>query len=374
MNYYISEENNNRIVFTEKRFWMRVIKVLFGLFGAATFMAGLFIITEREYGAAPPYAGILLSSFGMVFGGGALLIFQNRHQNPRHITFDNSQQYIYLTAYRGNQIAKIPYADLLGFFTRKQRNTSSSQSRNYHYVVFWQKKDSSIWDLKSFGTMEKAESFCHRLIEWLQRHPNNNNNNNNPLAAQLTFPARMERHHKQHYVSLAWRNPFSLSSLWMILLGFVGVVVAQYLQEGFNMLVLLMGLLVGLFALLMIYRFIKFATTTLSLRIDQQALRYLENDREKRSIPLGDIAAINFDFTRGTVGGGTLRILTHRQLSLSPGMKAQQMPNLNQIVEMVQESQRIFRIPIEGLNAIEKLQLEYYLQREIENFGGRRIL
>lgn len=350
------------------------LTLIFGLIGGGMLAVGLITIWGRDYGEAVPIVGVILTSMGWVFAAAALLMYTLRNANPHRIVFDNTKGQVLISQRKARQehSVGIPYNDIAGFSIRKEvksGSTSSSRtgSRTY-YQVFWQKKDSSIWDVERFTSLKKATAFQEQLEAHLSRADQH-------LAATGTYklPDVLTKEVRQDgTTAFRWKNTLSIPLVLfgVILMGFWGIDYVLYLQ-GDALPFGIMTAILGLISLVLVFYIFKNFTTEYAIEITSSELLYLENEQKKKSIQLSDIAAVNFDLKK-SMGGSPIRILTHAQLEQvrqQGGSVA-----LSDVINLIKSAMQIFQLQVEGLDVVDKVNLEHYLQEELEKAGASRVL
>ncbi|MEM6299104.1 MAG: hypothetical protein AAF740_10500, partial [Bacteroidota bacterium] len=356
VHYKIKEQQRDRWVFKEaSKLWIFVL--VFGVIGGGMLSFGLASFFGDVDSSPPSELGFVFTSFGLIFSSAALLMFTVRFANPSEIIFDNAlQKVIIKQKTRDSQhAAAIPYTDIASFGIRTKVTSSSSSSGGSSttttYIVHWQKTDSSIWDLSAFSNPKKAEKLLDELENFFSRKENAGNE-----RMQVRFPKLIKKTVFQDQVDLTWRNRITWKVIFFvsILFGFWLITPATAQSENYLALVIMSLVLLAITAGLGYYVWQSFFIEH-GIRITKEKLSELRNGQEKKSLPLSEIAAINFDF-KDAVGGSPLRVMTRKQQQdLSPS--GDQKMDIKEVSKLFTSAFKLFQINIEGLDVVEKIHL-----------------
>lgn len=370
ISYNVHEEHPDRLVFREKRTAI-FLAMVFTPIGGIAFFIGLYLTFARDYGEPLAVPAIIATSFGLAFGAAGVLLYVLRDGNPHEFVFDNQKQGVRIRQRKRGKMQEvtIPYRDIARFAIRTRMSSSSSssggtQTRTYH-IVFWQKHDSSIWDLREFTRRKQAKAFCQYMEDFLERKPDVV-----PPETPYELPATISRTTTQTGIQISWRNTPQLSFVifLLILMGFWGIDCVLLISSMSVPFFILTALLTLISALIVVDLY-KNLTTKYALRLSKTHLAFLENGKEKKHLLMKDIAAVNFDL-KDSIGGTPIRILTHSQLQ---GVQRNKQPGLDDVLGLLKSALTIFRIKIDGLTVVEKVQLEHFLQQEMTKLGARPI-
>lgn len=372
ISYKLKEESRDRMVFRQQNNAL-ILSAIFIPIGTIAFVAGTYLALVRDYGEPLTVPAIMMASFGLAFGAAGVLMYLLRDGNPYELVFDNQAQVVWVRQRKRQQKQEvaIPYQDIARFSVRTHTKSSSSSSggtrtRTY-YIVFWQKHDSSIWDLRRFSRRAKAEAFAQKMEAFLAEIAPDTPS----LKSDWKLPRAISRTTTQAGVRFSWRNtpqPSFLAFLF-ILLGFWGIAYVLFVSDMSIPFYIMAGLLT-LITGLMLFDFYENLSTTYALQLSPTRLSFLKNDKEKKHLPMEDLAAVNFDF-KDSIGGTPLRIMTHSQLEQ---FQRKEKPSLNDVLGLIKNALNLFQIKIDGLTVVEKVQLEHILQEELSRQGAKRVL
>ncbi len=366
MNYKIKEQQSDRLIFKETgQLWIFIL--IFGGIGGMMLLFGLG--SSQIIDDAPFEVAFIFTSFGLIFSSAALLMFTMRFANPSAIIFDNGLQKVIIKQKNkdAQHVAAIPYTDIAGFGIRtkvtRSSSSSSGSSTTRTYIVHWQKTDSSIWDLSSFEKRKKAQESLAALEAFFFREENAKSE-----RMRVRFPKSIKKTVFADQVDLTWRNKITWKVVCFIsiLVGFSLIVPALAQAESYMALVIISLFLTAITAGLGYYVWQSLFVVH-GIRITKEQFSELRNGKEKKSLPLSEIAAINFDF-KDAIGGSPLRVMTHKQKQdLSPS--GDQKMDIKEISKLFTSAFKLFQINIEGLDVVEKVHLEEYLQQKLADFG-----
>ncbi|HHP7241193.1 MAG TPA: hypothetical protein ACFCUD_05955 [Cyclobacteriaceae bacterium] len=373
-NYKFDKSNPNKLLFESSKWKSGCFVGALLAVGALGLLIGLgfyFTLHSTEEGA--PVFSFVIAGLGLIITSAALVTMTSIRESPHKLIFDNSKGRILVTSknYKGEQIiAEIAYNEIEKFDYRKERDTSSDNAITY-YHVYWQKKDQSFWDLMSYTSEDEAK----KLVEELKSLVKIKTVSIEERPPELPIGMSMKKFEKSAIIE--WRNrvrPRHYVILFTILvlagLGF-GIMSAREVSNLFNVFPIL---LIGIFAFNIYYIVNKYLQTYI-IEISSKAFRYYRMRGGKLSnlkeIEFENLAAIAFDVKSQEVGGSKVKVMNHDELELRRKM-------LNTKNQLEPEDQKkyknIMRIDIEGINVVDKINLERLLQSILFKKEGVKVL
>jgi hypothetical protein len=236
------------------------------------------------------------------------------------------------------------------------------------------KKDGGEWYLKEWRDRNKAENMAAELSKGI---------NYNSVIGKLPKPELPEKLIKEFMgdkTILNWKNKLGMAPVIFgavaVFIGGFAFMLIKAVTEGMGAngsmtvpVYLIMGFIILIF-LLIVYaqtrKMIKNATTAYSISVGRNDLEYIESDKRgnikfSRLIPLRDVYSIVFSH-RSNEKNAPLYVLTKEQAAKHLSEEDLAMKSLKDLFGKGNEETRL---DIEGLNAVECLQLENWLQELI---------
>jgi len=379
MEYKLKSETNNQFIFKEVRALMWLIW-LFPIIGLPVFLLGfLALLVDLTEGNGVEAMDLILTGFGFTFTMAVGIMWTSRNSNPFQIVFDNSKGVVRLHQKRKDKTeatTELPYDEIDGFYIRSEMGSSSSSgTRSTRYVVYWMKKDGSIWDLCSYNNRAKAETFQQKLIQGIQL------NQSAQISKEAQLPESISLKKSVEGIALEWQNKITSKFVFFVLvfIGFCLIDAGLFInwQQGesgtpFFIMTPFLTVIGGL----MVYYSFKNMTTIYRLVITDSELihEHVRNGQPttKKSILLTEIAAISFDFKQ-VVGGSPLKILNHHEFGQIQNTLGGDF-NVSDIGKLISMAMKSFQINIDALDVVDKVDLEKILQKVILEKGGVDVL
>jgi hypothetical protein len=391
MPYQITSNDNNKLVL--ERAGQGCGMAMFIGIGTLFFIIGICLNIFMDGYAFP---NILFKLLFPAFGLGAIVtgIYIpkiNRETTPESITFDNSKGAVIIQMTKdGNQTGYIRYDEIDNFdiFVERRSSSSSSSGRgssnSYYYHVLLRKKDGGEWYLTESGSRSKAEKLLQQLTDAVHL--------SNPYTLRVSpvFTEKLQKDETSGKTVITWKNKVSiLAPLFLLAFAvtFISIISTVFMGNGFGSFgfsifpVFIIGfiLLVFVFVIFSIAKkMYRDATCIFSVVIDKQNFEYLETSKstgvvkKSRLVPLKNVHIIRYTFTPvKNYGDKGLEILTpaeHDQLQ-----KYKEKP-FEVIKDLFSGKEGPIKLDIRGLNPVECLQLETWLQDLIKKRGDVDVL
>jgi hypothetical protein len=391
MPYKITSNDNNKLVL-ERAGTGCAMGMFIGV-GTLFFIVGICLNIFMEGYAFP---NILFKILFPVFGLGAILagIYipkTTRETTPESITFDNSKGAVIIEMMKnGIQTGYIRYDEIANFdiFVESRSSSSSSNTRgsrtSYYYHVLLRKKDGGEWYLTESGSRSNAEELMQQIGNAVRI--------NNPCTLKITpvFTEKLQKNESYAKTVITWKNKVSIWAPIFLLafaVTFLSIISTAFTGNTFGSSGFGIFPAIVITFLLLVFGFVIFsvakkmyrdATSIFSVVIDKQNFEYLETSKstgavkKSRLIPLKSIHIIRYTFTPiKTYGDKCIEILTpieHDQIQKNKENPIEVFKNL------FSGKEGPIQLDIRGLNPVECLQLETWLQNLIKKKGDVDVL
>lgn len=400
MKYYsIKSEENNQLVLKESSSinFLRYLPAIIGF-------PLLVYMTYRIYGKIS--RDEVMGTFEFMLGGVAFLFslvgFQflfNKDKNflPVEMVFDNVEGLFKISVKRRGRLktAAIPYTEITEFSIRTERAGSSSSTvtnsrSRYYHVVYFLKKDGSIWDLNTFyDNVLKAQEFMEKLRAFVKLK--NPSISMPDLNTEELNCFSIEKNNG--YTSITWKNNNYKSLIFVSLfaLGFVVLLGgAAYLERDFFfgdaswLGIIVLSIFALALSVILIGTF-KNAIGTFVIQIEAKTFKWGKWKKNKlkvlREFDLQEIECVFCDFYATTVDQNEVGIYTAKGLAQDTkfdGAAAQLLKENNERLagEIEKEQQKTLIGRVSGIfnssgklifkitsgDAVDKLRLQMYLK------------
>ncbi len=327
-------------------------------------LVGLKIIQSEVRGL------ILLGLISVIVG---LVVPWSFHRyKPDSISFDSNLGAVEIRNRQSRFL--LPFSEIEKVDVRTIRHTSSKGGTSYEYMLYFSKKDGSVWDLVSGGVKETMEK---RLAAFLEKVDLTSSHKD---LAQPQLP----RGFTETDTGISWLNRPGMkdfaSYIVFILVGGIfllfGTAVFSNWKPGFIPLCAVMGcfFLVYLYLTAMVIRkAVRKIATSHSLAIRAEGIEYSETRGRAakttlRRIPTEDLDAVSFHhkplrlkFVITILSKKDSALYAEDQMEdiLLGDFSLKKSPYANSIT-----------LDIDALDAVEKLRLEDYIQRRVKAVSG----
>ena len=263
----------------------------------------------------------VLLGIGCTFTTAGLSFYFNGTADPHTIIFDNTR-YVVRIEQKGRSVV-IPYQDIAGFSRRTESSSSSGSTQTYYdYVVYWYKKDGSVWDIKTVSKAEKADE----LIDQLNQATDLQTEGLKNISLEVPRPVQYEE--TGSGAIFRWKNKFSTEHLFFFILAVcIGtacygmLLIAQGSFEGWDITVFFGLFFTVLFGIVSVHLFrtIRNLLGVYQLKIDPDGVEFASMRSDKKltrtSMPLHDVKSVMFD-AQGEINASTLHILNTSQFEM----------------------------------------------------------
>lgn len=301
--------------------------------------------------------------------------------DPLQFTFSNTKGILTVIQDKAAETtACIPYSDILLFGIREDRQQTSTDSTvstrsNYKYIVYFQKKDGSIWELRETASQRDAIT----MLEQLQRDVHLQNPGTCPASKKLSD--KLDARVSGSATGLTWRNnalrQFLLFIPAVILIG--GVLAFFWYtingpmsggqRDWFPMVIL--GFICVVFAAVILFqgfKLVKDSRTVYEIQIGRTDFCYTEKSksgsiRKEIIYKLGDIKGVLYNY-RITRGESDIHILREAEMENHRRMMRGDI-SFSDLLGLMRSSMNELQLRITALNCTERLQLENWIQEAI---------
>lgn len=374
MYYKIASEEQYQMTFKTGNLLLIVMLIL-SLVGLVILLIGLTAPSEVANEESIKGLNRILIGSGITVISICSIIYYARHDNPYKIVLDNQTQEVkvYQKIKGSTQVAVLPYHQIKDVIMRETIR-SSGKSRTKVYTIYLQKKDATLWQLQELNSRNSAERYYRRVYAFL--HIKENDGVEYQPSVPAAFPEHvMTRFEYADYVAYSWKNKLSfkfvafiiaLAGLWTINSKFYSDLLNKDDQYTFY----IFGAVLLLFTLGAIYGIISSYLISHSLHISRTSIDYLQNGSPSRSIPISEVAVVGFSFMT-QMGGMPLSIITKAQQQRFRELEeANSLPNIFELAMLIKD---IFRIQIDALSVIDKINLEYFLEQDLKKIGASEV-
>ena len=243
----------------------------------------------------------VLLGIGCTFTTAGLSFYFNGTPDPHTIIFDNTRHVVRIE--QKDRSVMIPYQGIAGFSRRTESSSSSCSTQTYYdYVVYWYKKDGSVWDIKTLSKAEKADELIDQLNQAIDLQTEGLKN------ISLEVPGPVQYEETGSGAILRWENKFSTEHLFFFILSVcIGtacygmLLIAQCRFDGWHITVFsgfFFTVLSGIVSV-HLFRTIKILLGIYQLKIDPDGveLALMRSDKKltSTSMPLHDVKSVMFD-------------------------------------------------------------------------------
>jgi hypothetical protein len=383
MPYEINYSGTDKIILQRRSVMGAMILII--MIGSIFTIVGIGVIYLLK-NTEPPfsYMRFLFLIFGILaIVGGINYPKFTKARIPEMIIFDNQKGYIEIEQNsKVSQKGYISYQDIANFDIHEEYHSGSGSSNKYSnssnrgyytYHVLLRKRDRGEWYLREWRSRNDAEKMVAEF-----------------KALKLTAPAtnipkselsnKLNKESMGEKTILSWRNklgasPFIFTVVVLFVGAFLYMIATLLITKGGDILVVPVYLILGFISLIFLgivflqtRKMIKNATTTYSISVSRNTIEYAESDnsgnvRSSKIIPLKDAYSIVFSH-KSSEKNAPLYIFTKNEADKYAQVKSNpvNIESIKNIFGMVKDT---ISLNIEGLNAVECLQVENWLQELI---------
>jgi hypothetical protein len=347
----------------------------------------LLFIFLKHMGPPYSYFSYLFFLFGLIaVYAGANLSGQTKKTIPKFIIFDNRKGYVQIQfADDSSESGYIPYPEIDSFFIdikEETRSTGGSRSSGftttYTYHPTLQKKDGSKWELSKVNSKSKAEEFINSLKDHLQL---------NNAAQKLPEPVltnKVENETSRDKAIVKWRNnpgsaPVFITAFCMLFIFMGYIITSSFLKAGdISFFFCFVAGFIFIVFLIVIYskfsKIIRDYKTTYGFSISSTDFKYFEEDnkgeiKNTKTIPLKDMQGVYFNFQPSEMSDQITSLYIQT-------VEKENAPNDKYGIETFKKIFTSTNLPLDlsDLNAVEKLELERWIQDTIKKRSGVSVL
>ena len=389
MSYRIKNSDSGKLLLKREGIVGKV--VLFVCMGLLFFSIGLFLFSIRGIKESVPFEqiGILF----MLFGGICFFAGMNTPSNrkkivPEEVEFDNENGHVkILQSPESNLVSYIPYNEIQDFYIHIKVETSTNSnttrsSRTKYFNVRIRKKDKGEWELFSSTSQKKAEIMLDALKSGVKL---------DKLSSSIPKPVLTDKVSKDirgQKTIIKWKNKGLVGLL--TLLTFAGVfaytsffIFSMIAKDGAAFAYVIGGFIVLIFLFVIginLRKMIRNLVRVYGIAISPHQLEYFEEDnsgmmQKSVVIPTAEIHSISFIFSPSDSTSQVSSLYVYTKSNI---LKMESIESNSNPISILKDSLSLYTnlisLDLSSLNAVEKLELERWIQLTIKEKSETAVL